>query len=206
MLRRTTTRRAVALAAVAVLALTGCDASDAGGRKARGGSSDAGGDASGVQENKERPLRMGRAAAEPVEITRDDRTGKFRVAVRKVVLGKAADLAEGTSDPKKFRGQVPAWVYIDFEHVGGEAPATVSTAGDWGVTVRGGERGRPLIMMLGDLPATPADCKGASSYEPFTAGQKDTVCQVFVVPEGKTVDKVQLSRGFHSEPTTWTVS
>ncbi|MCT2589556.1 hypothetical protein LHJ74_06395 [Streptomyces sp. N2-109] len=204
MLRNTTVlSRTAVLAATAVLALTACGSGDGGsGKKDRRNGGDA---SSAAGDGKPQKLSMGETADKPTEVTSDNRTGKFEVAAKKVVLGKPGDLSEASSDPKKFTGQVPAWLYVEYTHVGGDSPADASTATDWGITTTGGVRGRPLMMLMGDLPSTPDDCRDADTVGAFKKGQTETLCQVYVVPEKMKIEEAQLNRGFHSPPTTWTM-
>lgn len=201
MLRTTrAARRTALLAAVAALTLTACGSDGGGSRSSKKG----GGTSADEQERKPKTLVLGQTADEPDEETTKKGTTKFDVAAKRVVLGKPGDLADASSDPEQFKGKIPAWLYVDYTHVGG-ASLEASTGTDWGITVAGGERGRPLLMLLGGLPSTPDDCREDTAVGVLKKGQTETLCQPFVIPEGKKVTEVLLNRGFHSEPTRWRV-
>ncbi|THA25675.1 hypothetical protein E4198_14055 [Streptomyces sp. RKND-216] len=205
----------LAATATALVSMAACTPGDSGGDKSKGGSessgsessgSDSGTGSSGKSEAKTDGgmLRLGETAAEPTEISSAKKTAEFRVTMEKVVMGEPGDLDE-LDDAKKYAGKVPAWLYATYEHAGGDSPIELSTINDLGVTVEGGERGRPLILIMGELSAKPADCKESSDIGELASGQSGTVCQVFLVPEGKAVETALLSRGFTTAPTEWEV-
>lgn len=204
----------VAASATAMVSLAACgsdDGSDADRKSDKGGGSAASGDPGSQEstpasepEGGSDELRLGDPAAETVEITRSDRTGEFQVTMEKVTVGKPGDLDE-LNDKKDYEGKVPAWLYATYRHVGGDSPVELGSITDLGLTVEGGERARPLIILLGDLSAMPDDCVNSTDLEALKAGQSATVCKTFLVPADKDIETALLSRGFSSPPTQWRV-
>jgi hypothetical protein len=209
----------VAATATALVSLAACGPGDGKSSKGRGGSSDSSssdsshGDSSGTgSSGKSKPkaktrsgmLRLGETAPEPTEMSSSTGKADFEVTMEKVVMGKPGDLDE-LNDAEKYADKVPAWLYATYEHVGGASPMELSTISDLGLTVEGGEQARPLLLLMGELSAKPADCEETSDVGELASGERGTVCQVFLVPEGKQVETALLSRGFTTAPTEWEV-
>lgn len=206
LLRRTAVLAATATALVS-LAACGSGLGDSGkSRKGKGRSDSAASDTSKSKKKSKSEaggLELGDTASEPVPITLSNKTGEFEVTMEKVVVGKPGDLDQLNGDEGEYDGKVPAWLYATYEHVGGDSPAEISST-DLGMTMEGGDRARPLIV-IGRLSATPEDCVGSNAVGAVKAGERATICQVFIVPEGEAVDEALLSRGFSAPPTEWDV-
>ncbi|MFG3258280.1 hypothetical protein [Streptomyces sp. NPDC048172] len=194
----TAVRRAVCVAACAALALTvtACE----GGKKNRGGGSH--GDSSTQQDEKPQVLKLGQPAPEPQTFS-GAKKAKFEVAAAKVTMGKPGDLAD-LDDQKTAKGKVPAWIYVKAKQVEGGAVKKPMIMSDFGAKASGASAKR-LIMIMGELKSTPKDCVDGDDVA-WTKGKTQTICDVYLVPEGKKIDEVLLSRGFTAEPQRWTVN
>ncbi|WP_344530443.1 hypothetical protein [Streptomyces albiaxialis] len=193
-----TVRRAACVAACAALALTAtaCD----GGKKSRGGGSDGG--SSTQQDEKPKVLKLGQPAPEPQTFS-GSKKAEFEVAPTKVTMGEPGDLAD-LDNQKTAKGKVPAWIYVKAKQVEGGTTKKPMIMSDFGAKA-GGASAKRLILLMGGLKATPKDCVDDDSVT-WTKGKTATVCQVYLVPQGKKIDEVLLSRGFTAEPQRWAVN
>ena len=196
----TAVRRGICVAACAALALTvtACD----GGKKSRGGGSHGDG-SSTSQDEKPKVLKLGQAAPDLQTFKGGKKPAKYRITPTKVSMGKPGDLAD-LDDQKTAKGKVPAWIYVKVQHAEGPSEKEPMIMSDIGAKA-GGASAKRLIMLMGDLKATPKDCVDEDDTT-WTKGKTETICDVYLVPEGKTIDEVLLSRGFTAEPQRWSVS
>ncbi|WP_049716919.1 hypothetical protein [Streptomyces caatingaensis] len=207
---RTTKKTALGVvAAVAALALTACggsgssDAADAAkpsdGKKS-GASAKPAEKADGTTSET---LRAGRPAAEEQELESDKKTGKFTVTGQRVVMGRPEDLKGSEEDEKKYKGKTVAYVYLSARLTGGAAPMKPPMiVTDIGALTEG-DQPATRLMVIGSLPGTPSDCRDEDYTKPWNKGEERTLCQPFVVPQGKKVTHITFMRGFSKEPLKW---
>ncbi|MEI5102067.1 hypothetical protein RB200_30555 [Streptomyces sp. PmtG] len=196
----------VATAVITAVAVAACGGSDGSGKK-RGGSGGSGG-AGAAGEASEAPKNLKVGQAGPVqEVTRYNKTGKFEITPTKVALGKPEDLKE-LNDPKKYKDQKVAWIYVKAKHVGGPAvkePMVMSNVG--AETVSGGPARK--FIVIGSLSSQPADCEGSDAKKEYgkddfwKPGEERTVCEPYLIPSDTEVKAVTYSQGFYKEPIKW---
>ncbi|MGW6318074.1 hypothetical protein [Streptomyces sp. NPDC055099] len=154
-------------------------------------------------------LRIGQPGPEQ-EITSYKKTAKFVFTPMKVVEGKPEDLDE-LDEPDKYAGKKVVWVYVNARHVGGatlkKPPQVMSD-----VNVETASGPGTKFILIGALSSTPKDCnllngvKELGTEDVWKKGEKRTVCEPYLVPEGDEVDKVTYSQGYYKEPLKWSVT
>ncbi|MGA4840060.1 hypothetical protein [Streptomyces sp. G45] len=197
-------RRRLGLAALAVVTAVSLTACGGSGKKDRkDGKADG-----AAQEASEAPKDLKVGQAGPVqEITRYKKTGKFSLTPTKVTLGKPEDLKE-LNDPKKYKDQKIAWIYVKAKHVGGPAVKEPMVMSDIGAETTSGSPARKFIV-IGDLSSQPADCKGNDAAKDlggddiWKRGEERTVCEPYLIPANAEVKNVTYSQGFYKEPVKW---
>lgn len=188
----------IAVGAITVCAVSACYPSEAESSK----------DVTAKASEAPKKLRIGQPSPEQ-EISSYKKTAKFVFTPTKVVEGKPEDLDE-LDEPDKYAGKKVVWVYVNARHVGGDAlKEPPSVMSDVNVETASGPGTK--FILIGALSSTPKDCnllngvKELGTEDVWKKGEKRTVCDPYLVPEGDEVDKVTYSQGYYNEPLRWNV-
>ncbi|MEU1404784.1 hypothetical protein ABZ471_20845 [Streptomyces sp. NPDC005728] len=100
-------------------------------------------------------------------------------------------------DPTK-RPTVPVYVRANLSHKSGKPMKVGDMTTDLMIN-----RTKALIVLMGE--ATWPDCPPFGTEKKLSAGQSQTVCQVFLIPAGEKPAEVQLWQGFYNDPVRWRV-
>lgn len=189
---------ALAVGITTAITLTACGlASDTGTSSERA--------ASTTGTAKERTtFRLGEASPAQESQMKDSTGAAYTVAPTKVVNGTKADVdASGLEQDKEDGPQVPVYVWSTLTHKTGKAMALGDMDDDLVVKTDAGKRTRALIVLLGQ--AKWPDCPPFDSDKKLTAGQSQSICTAFLIPQGQKATAVELTQGFYKEPLEWPV-
>jgi hypothetical protein len=182
----------------AALTLTACGASLSTGQPGRDSAS-----AADAAEEKTK-FKLGESSPAQESQMQASAGATFTVKPTRVVLGTKADIDRSGLDLDREDGpRVPVYVWSTFTHKTGPAMALGDMDDDLAVKTDTGERTRALIDLLGQ--AKWPHCPPFDPDKELAAGQSESICSVFLVPQGQKAAAVELSQGFYAEPLEWSV-
>ncbi|QKV69246.1 hypothetical protein HUT13_10975 [Streptomyces harbinensis] len=206
--------RAAVPATVLALALTACggddDASDGAGAQETGQSQDqdqdqdAQEDAPAEDEASEEPssgsFALGETAG-PAPYEYSDATAQLEITVQKLEQGDIADVeAAGVFDAEDIAGRTPYYLYVDYQHVGGEELKYGRPGSELRTTLSDGSY-VPSVIMIGDL-GIPGGCPASEEPDTLAEGEGFTDCDMFLIPEGAELGETVWTGADDSE-FTW---
>ncbi|MER5572407.1 hypothetical protein [Streptomyces massasporeus] len=188
------------LGTTTALTLTACGAgSDT-------GAADAGkNSASATSAAKEKTtFRLGEASPVQESQMQSSRGATYAVTPTKVVTGTKADMDNsGLKQEKEDGPQVPVYVWSTLTHKGGKPMALGDMDDDLVVKTNAGQRTRALIVLLGQ--AKWPNCPAFDSDKKLAAGQSESICTAFLIPQGQKAAAVELTQGYYKQPLEWPV-
>jgi hypothetical protein len=189
-------------ALILAVALSGCGDSGTGNKDL----SDSGAAATGDNASDGKTTyRLGEASP-PQEHTMQKYKGStFTVTPTKVETGTKADLeASGLQLDESDNSKVPVYVSATLTHKSGKAMAVGDLDDDLIVRTDKDERARSLIVLMGQ--AKWPNCPSADTEKQLSAGQSESICNVFLIPQGQKAAAVELTQGFTAAPLEWPVN
>ncbi|MET9671225.1 hypothetical protein ABZY19_38925 [Streptomyces sp. NPDC006475] len=149
--------------------------------------------------------RLGEASP-PQEHTMQKYKGStFTVMPTKVETGTKADVAASGLQLDASDGpKVPVYVSATLTHKSGKAMTVGDLDDDMVVRTDKDERARSLIVLVGR--ATWPNCPAADAEKQLSAGQSESICNVFLIPQGQKPAAVELTQGFTAAPLEWPVN
>ncbi|MEW1685751.1 hypothetical protein [Streptomyces sp. NPDC093594] len=128
----------------------------------------------------------------------------FTVTPTEVKTGTRADLeASGLELDQSGGAMLPVYVSATLTHKSGKPMAVADLDDDLVVRTDKDERTRSLIVLMGQ--ATWPDCPAQDTEKRLSAGQSESICNVFLIPQGQKPAAVELTQGFTAAPLEWTV-
>jgi hypothetical protein len=189
-------------ALILAVALSGCGESGTGNKDLSDSVAAATGDSA---TDGKTTYRLGQASP-PQEHTMQKYKGStFTVTPTKVQTGTKADLdASGLQLDESDGSKVPVYVSATLTHRGGKAMAVGDLDDDLLVRTDKDERARSLIVLMGQ--AKWPNCPSADTEKQLSAGQSESICNVFLIPQGQKPAAVELTQGFTAAPLEWPVN
>ncbi|MEU6351583.1 hypothetical protein ABZ896_19945 [Streptomyces sp. NPDC047072] len=186
---------AASVGVIALAAVSGC---------AGGAGSVADGD--GAAQKKEKTTFSLGQASPPQESTMQSSSGAtYTVTPLKVTTGTQADLNDSGLEKDESDGpQIPVFVWSTLTHTGGKSMELGDMDDDLVVRTTGGQRARPLIVLMGS--AKWPDCPGYDTSKVMSKGASEKVCTAFLVPAGQKPAAIEVTRGFYKKPLEWPVA
>ncbi|MDX3434367.1 hypothetical protein PV664_36705 [Streptomyces sp. ME01-18a] len=180
------------LSALAIAALSGCSGS---------GTPTTGDKESGGQMT----YRLGEASPPQKHTMQKYKGGTFTVTPTKVETGTKADLeASGLQLDASDVSKIPVYVSATLTHKSGKAMAIGDLDDDLVVRTNKDERSRSLVVLMGQ--AKWPNCPAVDFEKLLRSGQSESICSVFLIPEGQKPATVELTQGFTSAPLEWSVN
>ncbi|MCK1812812.1 hypothetical protein MTQ13_00705 [Streptomyces sp. XM4011] len=210
--------RAAVPATVLALALTACggsddDASDGADAQETEQSQEQDGDADGDAQEDDAPAEDDAAqepssgsfalgeSAGPAPYEYSDATAQLEITVQKLEQGDIADVeAAGVFDAEDIAGQTPYYLYVDYQHVGGDELRYGRPGTELRTTLADGSY-MPSVIMIGDL-GIPGGCPASEEPDTLAEGEGFTDCDMFLVPEGAELGETVWTGADDSE-FTW---
>jgi hypothetical protein len=190
----------LALGMTTALTLTACGASSDTGAADEGKSS-----ASATSAAKEKTtFRLGEASPVQESEMQSSRGATYSITPTKVVTGTKADMDNSGLEQEKEDGpQVPVYVWSTLTHKSGKPMALGDMDDDLVVKTNAGQRTRALIVLMGQ--ARWPNCPAFDSDKKLAAGQSESICTAFLIPQGQKAAAVELTQGFYKQPLEWPV-
>ncbi|MFJ1733152.1 hypothetical protein [Streptomyces sp. NPDC088254] len=190
----------LALGMTTALTLTACGAGSDTGAADKGKNS-----ASATSAAKEKTtFRLGEASPEQENEMQSSRGATYQVTPTKVVTGTKADMDNsGLEQDKEDGPQVPVYVWATLTHKSGKPMALGDMDDDLVVKTNAGQRTRALIVLMGE--AKWPNCPAFDSDKKLSAGQSESICTAFLIPQGQKAAAVELTQGFYKQPLVWPV-
>ncbi|WP_331763780.1 hypothetical protein [Streptomyces anthocyanicus] len=148
--------------------------------------------------------RLGEASPPQESAMQKYKGSTFTVTPTKVETGSRADLeASGLELDEGDGAKVPVYVSATLSLKSGKPMAVGDLDDDLVVRTDKGERTRSLIVLMGQ--ATWPNCPAQDTEKRLSARQSESICNVFLIPQGQKPAAVELTQGFTVAPLEWPV-